>query len=98
MHHVFCPNDLRTENLRDALMSKTDAKDRCFIRKTLDHFECDARLVRRSGSRRDDDLFRTQRFDIIDTQLVVTDNHQIGTELFAVLNDIIGKTVIVVYH
>ena len=98
MHHIFCSDHLSAVSLRDALMSQTDTKYWCCVAKRFDHIQRYACIIRGGGAGREDDLFGVKLFDLLYTHLIISDHLEVGAQLFAILYDIVGETVVVVYH
>src|SRR5688572_10565761 len=90
-------DDLAAEMLPDRLVAETNTQDRHATRKPVDHGQRDTGTVRCSGAGRNKYLFRRKRFDFAHRYLVVPENLHFGAEFAQVLDEVIGKGIVVVY-
>src|SRR5471030_1365444 len=90
------PHHLPTKSLRHGLMPKANAENRQPLSKVGDGRHGNARVVRRAGAGRDHQMGRGQLFNISETELIVTFNQHLGTQLAKILIEVIGKRVVVV--
>jgi hypothetical protein len=77
-------------------VSEANTQDWNFAREMADQLDADAGFVRGAGAGRDDDSIGLQSFDIIDSELVVAADLDIGTQFAQVLDKVVGKRVVVV--
>src|SRR5689334_23287808 len=92
-------HDTSAKMLADGLMAKANAKDRHFSSKSIDRPKRDSRAVGRSRTRRDQDLFRSQfRLDLVDGDLVISNNLHIRPQLTQILDEVVGERVVIVYN
>ena len=109
---MVCPSWLTSESLpcmidgarmiataeggADGLMAETDAEDRNARAEALDRVAGNARFFGRAGAGRDDDLLGPQRFDLVQTDLVVAKNLHLGAEFAEIVIEVVGEGVVVV--
>ena len=79
-------------------MPQANPQNRFFPFEVVDDIQTDPRFVGRRGTGRDDDFFGIETIDRFDIHLVVADHLQISPQFQTVLDDIVGKRVVVVYH
>jgi hypothetical protein len=77
-------------------MPQADAQHRRHLAQLLDHPHRHARLLRPAGPGRDDDAFRLGRGDFVHRHHVVAHHLHVGAELAEILNQVVGKRVVVV--
>src|ERR1700720_1067946 len=80
----------------DGLMSETNTKDRYFAGEVPDQIDTDAGVLRGAGARRNHDALRLHIFDVGDRDLVVAANLDRRPEFPEVLNQVIGKRIVIV--
>ena len=67
-----------------------------FAGKVADQIDADAGFLRRAWAGRNDDALRLHRFNIGDCELIVAANLNLGAEFAEILNQVIGKGIVVV--
>ncbi len=81
------------------LMPEADPENRhppLRLRKMLDQLHADARILRRTRPRRDQNPLRLQRLHLSRRQLIVAPNHHLRAQLTHVLHEVVGKRIVVV--
>src|SRR6185503_3863971 len=97
MHQFRRADHASAKCLSDRLVTQTHAQQRYLSREPFDYVESDSSVVRRPGSRRDDDAFRTQLIlDLIERDLIVPAHLDRLTKLAEILNEVVSKRVVVV--
>src|SRR5579863_5379022 len=98
VHEMSGANHVSAEGLTDGLMSEADSAQRDFSGEVANQFDADARLLRRAGAGRDDDLFRAHVFDLADRDLIVAANLNFGAQFSEVLHQVVGEGIVVVEY
>src|ERR1039457_1436851 len=98
MHQGDAAHDIASEGCPDGLMAKTDAQDGDLSGEMCNAGDGNAGLFGRAGAGRDDEASGLKRFYFRQGDSVVAVNLHIFTKLAEVLNDVIGKGVVVVDH
>ena len=98
VHHVLRAADAPAEGLPDRLVAKAYAEDRYLPGEALNQRHANAGLVRRAGTRRDDDRLRFPRRDFCERNRIVAMDVHIRTELAQILDEVVGEAVVVVDH
>src|SRR5258708_8566493 len=62
----------------------------------LDQINADARVLRRTRARRDHDAFRLHGFDFVNRDLVVAADFDLCSEFPEILNQVVGKRIVIV--
>src|SRR5436853_3013925 len=96
MHEIRSRNHIPAECLSNSLVSQTDAQDRFLGLKILDQFQGNAGLVRRSWSRRDHNAVRIPAFNFGNLDLIIAVNFRVLAQFSQILDEIIGKRIIVI--
>ena len=91
VHHFSRPHDRRTKGLRHRLVSKTDAEHGKASGIMADHRQGDARVIRRTGPRRDHDFLRIQRVNLRQRQRVISPDQDISAQFAEILIKVPGK-------
>jgi len=97
MHQAAGTDHLSPINLPYALVTKADAKQWQPRTELPDHITTDPRLVRRAGSGRNTDPLGIQRSDFIQRDLVVPPHERFDPQLAEILDEVVGKRVVVIY-
>src|SRR5690606_19900236 len=87
---------LAAERDPDRLMAEADAEDRELAREASDRLDRDARVLRSTRPRRDDEAARSVRSDAVDVDRVVPNDAGARTELADELDEVVGERVVVV--
>jgi hypothetical protein len=98
MHHAAGALDTPAEHLADGLVTEADAEDRNPAGETFDQRLGNTGLRRRARTRRDHDLLRRQRLDLVGRDLVVANDVHIRAEFRQILYNVESKRVVVVDH
>ena len=96
VHQFFGSYDFPAEGFAQSLVSEANAQYRNLAGKVANQFDADAGLVRSAGARRDDDAVGTKSFDIGNAQLIVAADFDFGAQLSEILNEVVGKGVVIV--
>ena len=79
-------------------MPKADAKQRNPPGEGTDRFQRNPRLIGRARPRRHDDLLGRKILDLLQAYRIVAVYLDIHTQLAQILNDVVGKRVVIVDH
>ena len=79
-------------------MPETHTEDRRARAKLGDEVQADSRVLGPPGARTDQNASRGESFDVPDRHGVVSFDHDLGPELAQILNEVVGKRVVVVDH
>jgi len=96
VHKLFCVGDRGPEGLADGLVAQAHAQDGGFARHAGYHVFADPGVRRTARAGGDDDVGRTQGFDLLCAHLVVFDYPYARIDHSYELVQIIGKAVVVV--
>lgn len=96
MHEPVCPHDIATEDMPNTLMAEADSKSGNARSKFFDHSTTDARLLWRAGTGGNADMIRLLFGDLIESDLIIPVNLHLRTHLSEVLDEVVGKGVVVV--
>src|SRR5579883_747442 len=86
------------EHFTDALMPQANAKRGDARPQAFDDGVRDACLTRRAGSRRNDDLIGSQRFSLLQRDLIVAIDLHLCAQFSEILVEVVGEAVVVVYQ
>jgi len=101
MHELLGAHDGAAECGADALMAQANAEDRQLAGKALDGADRDAGLGRRARTGRDHeavDALADPFGDFVERDLVIAGDLHVGAQFTQVLDDVVGKAVVVVDH
>src|SRR5688572_4655924 len=98
MHERGSSNDLSTEDFTDGLVAKADSEDRDALMETLDHVFGNAGIVRSARARRNDNVRRLERLDLIESYAIVAEHAQLVSHLTQVLHKVVGEGIVVINH
>ena len=98
MHHLFGMDDFPAKDGTDRLMPKTDTEYRFPACEMPQHFHGDACLIRRFRSWRDTDMVWIQLLDFFNGDLIVAVSLHICAQFAELLDDVVCKRIVVVYH
>src|SRR6185369_2154287 len=98
MHQCGAPDHLPAEGGTDRLMPEAYPQKRYLAGKMPDCSDRYTRLLRRAGTGRDHDPGRPQLLDLSQRYPVVPVNLHLLTQFTEVLNNIVGKGVVVIDH
>jgi hypothetical protein len=98
VHQFPRADDLAAKGRADALVAKTDAKQRHLAGEGLDRRHRNAGLGGRAGAGRNDDARRPQRGDCVDGDFVVAKHLDLFAQLAEILHQVVGEAVVVVDH
>src|SRR5208337_3943759 len=96
VHQVRSADYMTAKGCANCLMSQEHAKNGDLPCEVADQIDADAGILRSAGARRKYDTLRLQGLDIGDRELVVTANLNLGAEFPEILNQVIGKGIVVV--
>ena len=96
MHDVRCPNDVSPKGLADCLMPQTHTQNRRGSGEVADQFDADAGFVGSTRTGRNDDLLGMHVVNLLDRDLVVAAYFDVRTQLSDVLDQVIGKRIVIV--
>src|SRR5882672_7730907 len=97
MHYLRGTNYLAAKRLANRLMSEANAHDRDAAGKALNHLQGNARVIRRAWSRRNHNALWLQlRFDLINRDLIIPPHFDLLTQFAKILDQVVGKRVVVV--
>src|SRR5690606_37337920 len=89
-------DNLAAQRLPDRLMAQAYAQNRDAGLETVDHCQADARLIGRAGAGRQHDGLRRHGGDLLKRDLVVTLDDDIGAQFSEEVDEIVGKTVVII--
>src|SRR3989339_165393 len=102
VHQLLGPNDLAAKGRAYGLMPQADAQNRQFADKVPNGSHRNARFSRGAGTGGNDQpverTSRQTRVDVGQSDFVITCHAHVGTQLTQVLDNVIGKAVVVVDH
>ncbi len=98
MHEAARADDFAPENVADALVPQTHAKQREPGAEGADHLVGDARFFGGAGAGRHADALRFESLDFGDRHLVVAFDKELRPQLAEVLDEVVGERIVVVYH
>ncbi len=98
MHHPLRPDHPASEGLPDGLVAETDAQDGDLFVEAPDDVEGDARLIRGAGAGGQDNGLRCHGLDLLQGRLVVPPDNHVFSELAQVLDQVVGKRVVIIDH
>ena len=98
MHQLLRPDDVAAKRRTNALMPETNAQDGQLAGKVPNRLDRNTRLCRRTRAGRHNKPVGLVRFNVGDGDLVVAKGLHLGAEFTKVLDDVVGKTVVVVDH
>src|SRR5713101_8295032 len=96
MDHAVIANDLCPESLTNRLVSKADAQNRDLPGQALDRFDADARFAGGARPGRQHHRRRPGGPDSSNVDLVVSKHLYRATQLSKILDEIVGKRVVII--
>jgi hypothetical protein len=96
VHQGLGADHLAAEGLAHGLMAQADAEDRHVQRRAVENVEADARLVGRAGTGRQQDGLGLQRPGLGGRQVVVAHDLRLRAQLREVVDEVVGKAVVVI--
>jgi len=96
VHQMGCAHNLAAICLTDGLEAETDTKNGDFTVVALDKFKADACFIGRAGAGGKHDGFCFGFQDLIDRDLVVSNDLAFGTKFAEIVNQIIGEAVVII--
>jgi hypothetical protein len=96
MDHAVIANDLCPESLTNRLVPEADAQNRNLAGQALDRFNADARLAGGAGPRRKHYRRRPGGPDSRNVDLVVSKHLYRAAQLAKILDEIVGKRVVII--
>ena len=96
VHQVRSAHHAAAKGRSDSLMSQANTEDGHFPGEMTDQSDADAGVLRRARAGRDHDALRLHGFDIGNRELIVSANFDLGTEFSEVLNQVVGKGIVIV--
>ena len=82
----------------DALVTEANAQDRNPVGKPVNHVERDTCFVGIARTRRDDDPVGLELGNFIRRNLVVSLHADVGAQLAEILDEVVGKRIVVIDH
>src|SRR6185369_2094334 len=98
MHQCGASDHLPAEGGTDRLMPEADSQKRYLAGKMPDCSDRYTRLLRRAGTGRDNYPGRPQLLDLIKSYPVVPVKLHLLAQFTEVLDDVVGKGVVIIYH
>src|SRR5688572_14180634 len=98
MHQALSPDHLSTEGDCQRLMAEADTEKGQAPGEMRDRFDGNAGFIGRARARRNDDACRLQRLDVLDRDLIVAIDADVLALFPEILNEIVGKRVVIVDH
>src|SRR5690606_3983954 len=98
VHHLARTHHFAAEYLAHALVAKADAENRQLAGEVLDCRHRDAGFVRRARAGRNHQPVRRDLFDLFKSDLVIAVHQHLGAQFLQVLDDVVGKAVVIVDH
>src|SRR5580700_674364 len=89
-HHIAA------KSRANSLMPKANSEHRHFAREMPNQINADAGVLRRARTGRNHNALRLHRFNVTHTDLIVAADLNLRTEFPEILNQVIGKRVVVV--
>src|SRR5258708_5727097 len=96
VHKPVGPDDFASENVSNALVPQTNAENRRGGAEPKNQVIADTGIKRRPRSRRDTDSVRMHLANLIQSNLVVAFNDEIRSELAKILDQVVGKGIVIV--
>ena len=96
MHQLAGADDLASECLADGLMAQADTQNRNFAGHVPYQRNENASLARRTGPRREQDAVGLQRLDLLDCELIVAMDLDLGPQFSEILDEVVGERIVVV--
>jgi hypothetical protein len=96
VHEFGSAYDFAPKGHTDGLMSKADSEDWSLAGKMADQVDADSGFLRRAGSGREQDAFGVHGFDIRDRDLIVSADHDFGSQFAQVLDQVVSERIVVV--
>ncbi len=98
MHEPLGGNHFSPERVPDGLVAEADSQDRYFSGAALDQGNRDSGRLGSSGARRNHDSSDIPVFNVLCLDGVVSDHFHIRAYLAQMLNEVVGKGIVVVDH
>ena len=98
VHHPIIDNHLRPESVPDALVPEADPEHGRRSAKGTNDFVREPRFARRTRAGRHQDPLGVQGADLVEGDLVVAMNAQLGFQLAQILDEVVGKRIVIVDH
>ncbi len=98
MHQTIGSHHLASKSLRDCLMTKTDAKERNFTGKPLNCGHRNPRFFWCTRPGRNYQSLRCQLCNIVQSQFIISDHFDLFAKFKKILNQVVGKGVVIVDH
>ena len=96
MHDLGCTNDVAPKCFADCLMPQAHTQNRRCFGKVADQAYADAGFVGSTRTGRNDDLLGMHVVNLLDRDLVVAAYFDVGAQLSDVLDQVIGKRIVIV--
>src|SRR5580704_8774886 len=96
VHNPVGPDDFASENMSNALVPQTNAENRRGGAELKNQVIADTGIKRRPRSWRDTDSVRMHLGNLIQSNLVVAFNDEVGSELAKILDQVVGKGIVIV--
>src|SRR6478672_1174868 len=98
VHKALGSHNLASKCHSQRLVAETDTEYRQASREMLDHLDGDASFIGGARSRGDDDAVGLQRLDLLHRYLVVPVDPDIFAQLPEVLDEVVGKGIVIIDH
>ncbi len=96
VHQSRSAHDLSAKGGTYGLMSEADAENRNLAREVPNEIDADSGLLRRTWTGRNDDAVRLHCLNVGDCNPIVPANLNLGAEFPEILNEVVGKRIVVV--
>jgi hypothetical protein len=96
MHKTSGADHLAAKDMTDALVPQTDAENRHLLTESANDIVTDAGLIRGARSGRNNDALGSQLSDFVERDLVVPFHERVRPQLAKILDEIVGKAVVVI--
>ena len=98
MHQLLRPHDAPAKGRAYGLVAQAHAQNRPLAGKVAYRLHRDAGFGRRARTRRDHQTIKIDGRQLRHAELIIAHHLHLGTELTEVLDDVVGKAVVVVDH
>jgi hypothetical protein len=98
VHQPGRPHHQASKSLADGLVAQANPQDRDHAGKTFNYRQGDAGLVRRAGTRRNDNGFRLKLLYLLAGNLIIANHLYLPAQFAQVLDQVVGERIVVVDH
>jgi len=96
VHQARGAHHLSAKGSTDGLVSEADAENRNLAREVANEIDADSGLLRRAWTGRNDNAVRLHYLNVGDCNLIVPANLNLGAEFPEILNEVVGKRIVIV--